>query len=128
MTKDELKALIKVVQEKAAAKEDLSPAETAILVLASRWNPANTYCDLDRVRRVAAISAGPLKLAAYTVADPETFEHGKVQFHMTWDNTVIGLMSEESAKMFAMFVCRTLNVSCSGDGAKTPQPKSGSFT
>lgn len=65
---------------------------------------SNTYDKTDRVRRKAAIIAGPMKIAAYTVADPETGEHGSLQFHMTYDNTVMAVMGESAAKLFAKFV------------------------
>lgn len=64
----------------------------------------NTYDKLDMIRREAALIAGPLKLAAYRVKDPETGEFGKLQYHMTYDNTVMAVMSEEAAKLFAKFV------------------------
>lgn len=68
----------------------------------------NTYDKFDIVRRESVISAGALKLAAYTVRDPETGEHGPLQFHMTWDNTVMAVMGEEAAKLFAKFITDTV--------------------
>lgn len=133
MNKDEFLAVLKAVQDKAAARADLSPHETTILALAERWNPANPYCYLDRVRHVSALRAGMLQIAAYTVADPATLEHGQVQFHMTWGNTVMAMMPAESATLFARFVCQTLGLSfdfatpVSGTDAKyTGQPSPGS--
>jgi hypothetical protein len=68
----------------------------------------NNYDNYDRVDRVGAIIAGPLKLGAYRVRDPQTDEWSALQFHMTCDNTVMAVMSEASAKLFAKFVSDTL--------------------
>lgn len=65
---------------------------------------ANQYDKTDTVRRLAALIAGPMKLAAYTVLDPETGEHGDVQFHMTYNNTVMAVLGEQSARLFVRFV------------------------
>jgi len=70
----------------------------------------NTYDRTDTVRREAVFTAGPLRMAAYTVRDPETGGHGPTQFHMTYDNTVMALMGSEAAKLFASFVSRTLDL------------------
>ncbi|OWZ90444.1 hypothetical protein B9J07_28070 [Sinorhizobium sp. LM21] len=48
--------------------------------------------------------AGPLKIAAYQVRDPETGAFSKNQFHMTYDNTVMAVLDESSAKLFASFI------------------------
>ena len=56
------------------------------------------------VRREAVIRAGVMKVAAYRVRDPETGEFSPLQFHMTYDNTIIAMMGEEAAKLFATFV------------------------
>lgn len=66
----------------------------------------NTYDTRDRVARDAAIIAGPLKLAAYRVRDPETDEWSKTQFHMTYDNTVLAMLSEDSMKLLLGFAMR----------------------
>lgn len=72
----------------------------------------NTYDKFDTVRREAVMIAdGPfsqLKLAAYRVRDPETGEWSPLQFHMIYDNTVMAVMGEEGAKLFARFVTQTL--------------------
>ena len=68
----------------------------------------NTYDKNDIVRRRAVLIAGPMKLAAYTVLDIETGEHGPVQFHMTYDNTVMAVMGENSARLFVRFVAENL--------------------
>ena len=68
----------------------------------------NNYDINDRVKRGATIIAGPLKLAEYKVRDPETDEWSDSQFHMTYDNTVLAVMSESTAKLFAKFVTDTL--------------------
>lgn len=70
---------------------------------------ANSYDKADMVRREAVILAGPLKVAAYRVRDPETGEFGSRQFHMTYDNTVMAVMGEEAAKLFVRFVSHTLD-------------------
>lgn len=64
----------------------------------------NRYDRRDRIRRVSAIIAGPMKLAAYQVRDPETDEWSPLQFHVTFDNHVMAVMSHEAAKLFARFV------------------------
>jgi hypothetical protein len=66
------------------------------------------YDKKDRVDRVSVIIAGPLKVAAYRVRDPVTDEWSPLQFHMTFDNVVMALMGEESAKLFSKFVRDTL--------------------
>lgn len=68
----------------------------------------NSYDKTDQVERLSVIIAGPLKVAAYRVRDPETQEWSKIQFHMTCNNMVLGVMGEESAKLFASFVDQTL--------------------
>lgn len=73
----------------------------------------NRYDKRDIVRREAVtIASGPLhslKMAAYRVRDPETGEFSSLQFHATFDNTVLAVMGEESAKMFARFVTSALS-------------------
>ncbi len=59
---------------------------------------------VDNVHMAKMLRAGPLKLAAYRVCDPETGDWSSLQYHMTYDNTVMAVMSEESAKLFANFV------------------------
>jgi len=63
----------------------------------------NSYDKNDRVARDAAMIAGPLKIAAYRVRDPETDEWSKTQIHMTFDNHVLAMLSEESAKLLLRF-------------------------
>ena len=48
--------------------------------------------------------AGELKLAAYRVRDPENGEFSNLQFHATFNNMVLAVMGEESAKLFSKFV------------------------
>lgn len=69
---------------------------------------ANTYDKKDMVRREAVIIAGPMKIAAYRVCDPETLEWSSLQFHMTYDNHVMAVMGSSSAELFAKFVTDTL--------------------
>ena len=64
----------------------------------------NQYDEADRVRQEALLAAGGIKLAAYRVRDPETDEWGRLQFHMTYNDTVLAVMSEEAARLFARFV------------------------
>ena len=66
------------------------------------------YDKRDRVDRGAVIIAGGLKMAAYRVRDPETDEWSSQQFHVTYNNIIIALMEEETAKLFARFVTSTL--------------------
>lgn len=58
----------------------------------------------DRVKIVRVIKAGELKLAAYLVLNPETQEYGQLQFHATYGDTVLGVMGEASARLYAKFV------------------------
>jgi hypothetical protein len=76
---------------------------------------AEAYDKTDMVRRVGLMHANGLKLAAYTVRDPETGKHGAMQFHMTYNNTVMAVMGEEAAKLFSTFVSHMT----------TPEPMSG---
>lgn len=69
----------------------------------------NTYDRTDMIRRESVLNAGPMKLAAYRVRDPVTDEFGSLQFHMTFDNTVLAVMGEAPARLFADFVTRTLS-------------------
>jgi len=73
----------------------------------------NTYDKRDMVKREALVIAdgqfAELKIAAYRVRDPETNEWSKLQFHMTYNNTVMAFMGEESAKSFARFVTQALD-------------------
>ncbi len=68
----------------------------------------NQYDKRDRVKRGAVIIAGSLKMATYHVRDLETDEWGPQQFHATYDNQVLAMMSEETAKLFAKFINSTL--------------------
>lgn len=61
---------------------------------------ANHYDKNDIVQQVMVMRAGTLKFAAYRVRDIETGELSPLQFHMTHDNTVIAVMSEQAAKLF----------------------------
>lgn len=64
----------------------------------------NRYDKYDMIKRESVVIAGPLKIAAYRVRDPETFEWSGLQFHMTFDNMISAMMGEEAAKLFAKFV------------------------
>lgn len=64
----------------------------------------NTYDKTDTIRRDAVLIAGPIKIAAYRLRDLDTGEFGARQFHMTYDNTVLAVMPESAAKLFATFV------------------------
>ena len=64
----------------------------------------NNYDKNDMISRESVIVAGAFKIAAYRLRDPETMEWGALQFHMTYDNTVMAVMGEEAAKLFASFV------------------------
>jgi hypothetical protein len=72
----------------------------------------NKYDSRDIVRREAVVIAdgvvSQLKVAAYRIRDPETQEWSSLQFHMTYDNTVMCVMGEEAAKFFCGFVQRTI--------------------
>ena len=64
----------------------------------------NHYDKEDRVQRGGCIIAGPLKMAVYRVRDPQTNEWGPQQYHATFDNHVLALMSDQTAKLFAKFI------------------------
>lgn len=68
----------------------------------------NRYDKRDRVKQEGMMRAGTLKIAAYRVRDPETDEWSPIQFHMTYDNTVMCMLSEQSAKLLGTFVRQTL--------------------
>lgn len=72
----------------------------------------NTYDKRDIVRRVRFLHADgvrhQLKIAAYRVLDPETGEYSKLQFHITCDNTIMAMMGEGMANIFADFVKETI--------------------
>lgn len=76
----------------------------------------NAYDRTDMVRREAVLAAGPLKVAAYRVRDPEGGAFSGLQFHMTYDNTVMAVMGAAAAKLFARFVTDTLAAPLSPDG------------
>lgn len=82
---------------------------------------ANRYDRKDMVQRVMDMNAGPLKFAAYRVRDPETGEWSKIQFHLLYDNHIMGMLSEESAKLFCTMVKRTLE----GRGGATEEERHG---
>lgn len=65
---------------------------------------ANRYDRKDRVDRVMVMHAGALKFSAYRVRDPETGEWSKIQFHLLYNNHIMGMLSEESAKLFCTMV------------------------
>ena len=85
----------------------------------------NTYDRFDVVKREAVmIASGPfsqVKFAAYRVRDPDKAgEWSAIQFHATYDDTVMAVMGEQAARAFADFVARTVNgeIARLSDGAK----------
>lgn len=68
----------------------------------------NLYDKNDVVRREAVIIAGAMKIGAYRIKALDTGEFGALQFHMTYDNTVMAVMGESAAKLFADFVKDTV--------------------
>lgn len=64
----------------------------------------NHYDKTDMVRRESCLMAGPLKIAAYRVRDPDSNEFSERQYHMTWGNTIIAMMGTQAALLFARFV------------------------
>lgn len=69
---------------------------------------ANHYDWRDIIRREAVVCAGPIKMAAYRVMDPDTGEHSPMQFHLTYDNMVMAVLGESAAKMLSDFIMATL--------------------
>lgn len=75
----------------------LAKAET------NRWK--NRYDPKDNVQRISFLSAGGLQVGAYRVRSLETGDWiDSVQYHMTYNNVVLGVMGEEAAKLFSKFV------------------------
>jgi hypothetical protein len=56
------------------------------------------------VIRGATIIAGPLRLAQYKAFDYTVEEWSSWQYHMTYNNHVMAIMGESSAKLFAKFI------------------------
>lgn len=50
------------------------------------------------------VISGPLKIGAYRVRDPKTGEWSKLQYHMTYNNFVVAVLEEESAKLLVRFI------------------------
>jgi hypothetical protein len=71
----------------------------------------NKYDKDDIVRREGVLIAGGIKLACYRVRDTDTGIWSGRQYHMTYGDTVIAVMGEESAKLFATFVEQQSNPS-----------------
>lgn len=69
-------------------------------------NEKNNYDKLDQIKRESVLLAGPIKIAAYRVRDPDTQEWSSRQFHFTYDNHVVAVMDETSARLFSGFVTR----------------------
>lgn len=61
----------------------------------------------EQVRVEREMIAGPVRLACYRVLDPVKGEWSSRQFHMTYDNYVVAVMQEASAKLFASFINST---------------------
>lgn len=76
-----------------------------------RNDPQNHYDKSGIVKQEGLIRAAGLKVAAYRVRDPETGEYGKLNFHMTYGDTIIGIMGEECALLFCNFVRSSLGLS-----------------
>lgn len=68
----------------------------------------NGYDRKDNIQLVSKLLAGNIRLGAYRVRDVETQEWSDIQFHLTYDNMVMGVMGEQAAKLFAHFVNNTL--------------------
>lgn len=49
-----------------------------------------------------------MRIAAYRVKDPETGERSNLQFHFTHGPTVLAVLGENAAKLFANFIFDTL--------------------
>jgi len=79
----------------------------------------NRYDENDIIRREGCMIAGPLKIASYRVKDVCTGEFGSLQIHMTYDNTVMAVLGEESAKLLCKFI--EMNVTSRGDRMTTDQ-------
>ena len=77
----------------------------------------NVWDSTDTVRLDGVILANGLRCAVYRVRDPETGDFGKRQFHMTYNNLVLAVMSEEAAKLFATFVTHQIDGTVSEDAA-----------
>lgn len=63
----------------------------------------NSYDRTDVVRREKVLIAGPMKVGAYRVRDPETDEFGELQYHMTYGNTVMCVMPASAVRLLCSF-------------------------
>lgn len=88
-------------------KAGIDPEEAAEM---RRIVRGNSYDRADAVRQHGRIEAGPLRIACYTVRDPETGRFGGKQFHMTFNNLILARMGEEGAELFARFACDQLGI------------------
>lgn len=72
----------------------------------------NDYDVCDNVRREAFMHAsGPgneMQMGCYRVRNLETGEFSVRQFHFTFNNTVLAVMNESAAQLFARFITDTL--------------------
>lgn len=96
-----------MISNEAISDDNKAALMTAVRAL-ERHDPLNGYDRNDVVKRGACIVAGPLRVAEYKVRDPETQEWSESQFHMVYDNHVMGLMSAGSARLFANFIHENL--------------------
>ena len=85
--------------------EELKAENTRLKKKVNYWDSE------DVVRQISLLKAAGLQIAAYRIRNLETNEFGPIQFHMTYNNLVMGIMSEDSAKAFSSFVNDTLNPS-----------------
>lgn len=59
----------------------------------------NKYDKNDIIKLESKVIAGPMQVGCYRVKDVETGEFGKMQIHLTFDNHVMAVLSENSAKL-----------------------------
>jgi hypothetical protein len=61
--------------------------------------------------RGAAIIAGPMKIAQFKAFNYTTGEWSSWQYNMAYDNHVMAVMGEQSAKLFAKFITENIGAS-----------------
>lgn len=70
----------------------------------------NQWDNDDLVRCIGIMTAGGLRMAGYRVRDPESKLFGPVQFHATYNNMVLAVMGEDTARAFSDFIRNTLGI------------------
>lgn len=100
--------------ENEDSKNSMTPSEKIELLEAEvkqLRGQVNRWDNEDVVKQISVMMAAGLRVAAYRVRNLETKEWGPLQFHMTYNNLVMAIMTEEAAKLFVNFVNDTVSPS-----------------